>query len=231
MDSDLNAFRTTGPCLLHRIFNLCSSYENFHAQLEVVRKLFNLNGFPSHMFDCIVRHFLDNTFQPKPSILTAPKKIIYFCLPLQDRTLFKFALKSTAFVTLLFLILTSDSFSALPHESLPSFPSRLKSPSFYDLVLYTLSSVDAVPRRMWVKPHVICTPESQNTWEFLLSQESHHLALLCLAFSPTLTLPDTLLLLTILKSSLPKTGFKLHGVKCISTCQWGILPINELILV
>ena len=40
-----------------------------------------LNGFPSHMFDCIVRHFLDNTFQPKPSILTAPKKIIYFCLP------------------------------------------------------------------------------------------------------------------------------------------------------
>ena len=73
----------------------------------------------------------------------------------------------------------------------------------YVWVLYTLSSVDAVPRRMWVKPHVIYTPESQNTWEFLLSQESRHLALLCLAFSPTLTPPDTLLLLTILKSSLP----------------------------
>ncbi len=159
--------RSLVSCLLHRIFNLCSSYENFHAQLEVIRKLFSLNGFPSHMFDCIVRHFLDNTFQPKPSILTAPKKIIYFCLPftgsLQIRTLFKFALKSTAFVTLLFLILTSDSFSSLPHESLPSFPSRIKSPSFYDLVLYTLSSVDAVSRRMWVKPHVIYTPESQNT--------------------------------------------------------------------
>ena len=26
-------------CLIHRIFNLCSSYENFHTQLEVVRKL------------------------------------------------------------------------------------------------------------------------------------------------------------------------------------------------
>ena len=37
-------------CLSHRIFNLCSSYENFHTQLDVVRKLFNLNGFPSHMF-------------------------------------------------------------------------------------------------------------------------------------------------------------------------------------
>ena len=32
--------RSLVSCLLHRIFNLCSSYENFHAQLEVVRKLF-----------------------------------------------------------------------------------------------------------------------------------------------------------------------------------------------
>ena len=67
--------------LLHRIFNICSSYESFHIQLEVARKLFNLNGFPTHMFDRIVRQFLDNTFQPKPPVLTAPKKTIYFCLP------------------------------------------------------------------------------------------------------------------------------------------------------
>ena len=33
------------------------------------------------MFDCIVRRFLDHTFDPKPPVLTAPKKIIYFCLP------------------------------------------------------------------------------------------------------------------------------------------------------
>ena len=68
-------------CLIHRIFNLCSSYENFHTQLEVVRKLFNSNGFPSHMFDRIVRRFLDHTFDPRPPVLTASKKIIYFCLP------------------------------------------------------------------------------------------------------------------------------------------------------
>ena len=67
-------------CLLHRIFHLCSSYENFHAELKVVRKLFNLNGFPTHMFDHIVRHFLNNLFKPKPPLLTVPKKI-YFCLP------------------------------------------------------------------------------------------------------------------------------------------------------
>ena len=40
-----------------------------------------MNGFPSHMFDRIVRHFLDHTFDPKPPDLTAPRKIIYFCLP------------------------------------------------------------------------------------------------------------------------------------------------------
>ena len=68
-------------CLLHRIFHLCSSYENFHAQLEVVRKLFNLNGFPTHMFDKHVRHFLNNLFEPKPPLFTVPKKIVYFCLP------------------------------------------------------------------------------------------------------------------------------------------------------
>ena len=73
--------RSLVSCLLHRIFNLCSTYENFHAQLEVVRKLFNLNGFPSHMFDHLVRRFLDNMFEPKPTVHTVPKKIIYFCLP------------------------------------------------------------------------------------------------------------------------------------------------------
>ena len=67
--------------LLHRIFHLCSSYENFHAQLEVVRKLFNLNGFPTYMFDTLVLHFLKKLFEPKPPLFTVPKKIVYFCLP------------------------------------------------------------------------------------------------------------------------------------------------------
>ena len=68
-------------CLLHQIFHLCSSHENIHAQLEVVRKLFNLNGFPIHMFDQLVHHFLNNIFEPKPPPLSVLKKIVYFCLP------------------------------------------------------------------------------------------------------------------------------------------------------
>ena len=73
--------RSLVSCLLHRIFNLCSNYENFYVQLEVVRKLFNLNGFPSHMFDQLVRRFLNKIFEPKPVVHTAPKKTVYFCLP------------------------------------------------------------------------------------------------------------------------------------------------------
>ena len=51
-------------CLLHRFFHLCSSYKNFHAQLDVDRKLFNLNAFPTHIFDQLVRHFLNNLYEP-----------------------------------------------------------------------------------------------------------------------------------------------------------------------
>ncbi|XP_046851727.1 uncharacterized protein LOC124445026, partial [Xenia sp. Carnegie-2017] len=68
-------------CLLHRIFNLCSTYENFHTQLEFTRKSLTKNGFPSRIIDQITRRFLNNTFAPKPPVLTAHKMPIYFCLP------------------------------------------------------------------------------------------------------------------------------------------------------
>ena len=73
--------RSLISCLLHRIFNLCSSYENFHVQIETMRKLFSLNGYPLSLFDNITRRFLKNTFDPAPLIHTVPKKIVYFCLP------------------------------------------------------------------------------------------------------------------------------------------------------
>ena len=31
------------------------------------------------MFDQLARHFLNNLFEPKPPLLTVPKKIVYFC--------------------------------------------------------------------------------------------------------------------------------------------------------
>ena len=69
-------------CLLHRIFHLCSSYENFHAQLEVVRKLFNLNDFPTHMFNQLVRHFLNNLSNPN-YLFTVPLHASPLSFPLR----------------------------------------------------------------------------------------------------------------------------------------------------
>ena len=64
---------------------------------------------------------------------------------------------------LLIPILTFDLFFAPLHASLLSFLLRIKSLSFLDLVLYTYLSVDALSRRMGVKPRAIYTPEYRNT--------------------------------------------------------------------
>ena len=117
-------------CLLHRIFHLCSSYENFHAQLEVVRKLLNLNGFPTHIFDQLVRHFLNNLFEPKPPVLTVPKKIVYFAFLSLVRIPSRFALKLHDFVVLLILISTFALSFALLRVSPLSFLLRIEFPSF-----------------------------------------------------------------------------------------------------
>ena len=146
-------------CLIHRIFNLCSSYENFHTQLEVVRMLFNSNGFPSHMFDRIVCRFLDHTFDPRPPVLTASKKIIYFCLPftwihsLQIRTQIN-RLCNAAF----------------PHLDIRFvFRSSRRICSFFSfkdkVPKYLRSSVVYLFKcRMWVKPRAIYTLGYLNIW-------------------------------------------------------------------
>ena len=47
------------------------------------------------MFDRIVRRFLDHTFDPRPRVLTATKKITYFASHSQGYILYRYALKST----------------------------------------------------------------------------------------------------------------------------------------
>ena len=130
------------------------------------------NGFPSHMFERITRRFLNNTFDPKPSVQTVPKKIIYFCLPftgihsLQIRTQINH-LCNAAFPHLDTRFVFRSSRRSLLFSLL-----RIKFPSTWDLVLLTFLSVDAVPRRMWVKPHAIYTLEYQSTWVSLLLRKN-----------------------------------------------------------
>ena len=44
------------------------------------KEIIQLEWFP-HSHVRFVRHFLNNLFEPKPPLFTAPKKIVYFCLP------------------------------------------------------------------------------------------------------------------------------------------------------
>ena len=50
--------------------------KTFTLNLKLFRKLFNLSDF-GHL----IRRFLDNVFEPKPTVHMVPKKIVYFCLP------------------------------------------------------------------------------------------------------------------------------------------------------
>ena len=152
-------------CLLFRLFNICSSYESFHNQLEAVRKMFILNGFPCHMFDRCVKTFLDKVFQPKQLVHTVPKKIVYFSLPftgshsLQIRTQIN-RLCRAAFPHLdIRFVFRSTRRLANIFTFKDKIPKALRSG-----VVYILLRVDAVPHRMWVKPRAIYTLESRNTW-------------------------------------------------------------------
>ena len=133
-------------CLLHRIFHLCSSYENFHVQLAS-RKDCQLEWFPhSHV---------------RSTCSSLPQQ----ALQTQTTSLHSSALKlhgSARFAVLLILILTFALSFAPLHASPLSFSLRIK------FLLYTYLSVDAVPHRMWVKPLAIYTPEYLNTWASLL---------------------------------------------------------------
>ena len=108
-------------CLLHRIFNLCSSYEKFHRQLEVVRKLFNLNGFPSTRSIILFVASLIISSNLSPLFTQFLRKLSISAFPSLAHTLFKFAIKSPDFAMLLINILTLDLSSATLHASLLSF--------------------------------------------------------------------------------------------------------------
>ena len=67
--------------LLHRAYSLSSSYMNFHNEITFLRKFFVNNGFTIQIFDRILAKFLNDKFQPKHSIPTVNKEVIYVRIP------------------------------------------------------------------------------------------------------------------------------------------------------
>ena len=48
------------------LFKICSTYENFHPEIEKFRIFFNLKGYPTQLYDHCARLFLDKILKPIP---------------------------------------------------------------------------------------------------------------------------------------------------------------------
>ena len=51
--------------LLHRSFRLCSSYENFHREIETLKSIFKHNNYPKNFVDQFINTFLNKSFMKK----------------------------------------------------------------------------------------------------------------------------------------------------------------------
>ena len=73
----INSIKT----LLFRAFSLSSDWKLFHSEVSLLRTYFSGNGYPLHLFDKILRAFLDRIFTPNSPVHTVPKKVLYISLP------------------------------------------------------------------------------------------------------------------------------------------------------
>ena len=51
--------------LISRYFNICSSYQSFHCELQNLKQVFSRNGYPISLIDDCISTFLDKIFSPK----------------------------------------------------------------------------------------------------------------------------------------------------------------------
>ena len=79
--------------LLFRFFNICSSMENFHIEVELLRSISKCNKYTVNIIDQCIKKFLDKLLVPKQILPTVPKKELLvvlpylgtFCLDLRNR--------------------------------------------------------------------------------------------------------------------------------------------------
>ena len=67
--------------LLFRFFNICSSMENFHIEVELLRSIFKCNNCPVNFIDQCIKKFFDKLYVPKQIVPTVPKKKVLVVLP------------------------------------------------------------------------------------------------------------------------------------------------------
>ena len=76
--------------LLHRSFRLCSSYENFHREIETLKSIFKHNNYPQNFVNQCIKKFLNKLFIKKDLNFMFPKRELTFFLPYLGKLSFDF---------------------------------------------------------------------------------------------------------------------------------------------
>ena len=67
--------------LLFPFFKICSSVENFHIKVELLRSIFRCNNYPVNSIDQCIKKFFDKLYVTKQIVTTVPKKELLVVLP------------------------------------------------------------------------------------------------------------------------------------------------------
>ena len=67
--------------LLHRSFRLCSSYKNFHREIETFKSIFKHNNYSQHFMNQCIKKFLNKLFIKKDLTFLVSKRELTFILP------------------------------------------------------------------------------------------------------------------------------------------------------
>ena len=176
-----------------------------------------MNGFPSHIFDQLVRRFLNNILEPKPNVYTVLKKMVISAFLLLADTLFEFEPKSLDFVTLLISILIRFVFRSSTRVSY-FFPFNYKVPKFLKSgVVYLF------------KCRCCSTSYVGQTTRHLHTRVSEHLGIFPITGRPSSS-PVMSSILSHLNSAGHSANF--HDFKTLSTCSETYeLMIHESLLI
>ena len=67
--------------LLHRCFNITPSYEKFRYEINALKQILKLNGYPTQFIDRCIKHFLQKLYVTKAIQDTVSKKQLLIVLP------------------------------------------------------------------------------------------------------------------------------------------------------
>ncbi len=75
--------------LLHRAYEISSSYRSLHEEVENLKTIFGKNGYPSRFVDKCIFHFFNKIYEKRNPLFTVPKKEFTIILPYLGNTSLK----------------------------------------------------------------------------------------------------------------------------------------------